>query len=273
MNKETINNLNELSLLQKAGVFTLLCLGLLALTGVWFMYKSFAHQDVKTFSVQGKGEVDVQATKATINADFVGEGNTAEAATEKLSIASTKVFSELEKIGVKKENIKTQSVSTNPKYDYCYNYTKINMPDYCRVNPNEGKIVGFTAAQNFEVKVTNNKELVEKLLGLFPTLGARSTNGPMWEVDNKQATQQARELAVKEAKEKAQGIAKSLGMRLGEVQYYNEDQGGGYPIMYGKASVMNARAEMAPQAMDMAVPVSQGTDKVIVNVNITYELN
>jgi uncharacterized protein YggE len=44
-------------------------------------------------------------------------------------------------------------------------------------------------------------------------------------------------------------------------------------MMYGKGSaVMSARVEMAPQAADMSVPVSQGTDKVIVNVNITYEL-
>jgi uncharacterized protein YggE len=272
MNKE----INELSLLQKAGVFALVCGGLLALSGVWFMYKSFSEQDTRTFAVAGKGEVEVVATKATINADFVGEGTTAEEASKKLTDASKKAFSELEKIGVKEGDIKTNNVSSNPKYEYCYSYAAGSYPAWCKNNPNQNRISGYEAMQNFEVKVTDNKELVEKLLGLFPELGARNMNGPNWEVDNKVAIQQAREAAVKEAREKAEGIAKSLGMRLGDVQYYSEDQGGGaypMPVMYGKgAAVMSARSEMAP-AMDMSVPVSQGTDKVIVNVNITYELN
>ncbi len=80
------------------------------------------------------------------------------------------------------------------------------------------------------------------------------------------------EEAVKEAKTKAEGIAKSLGMRLGDVQYYSEDNGS-YPIMYGKGMGGNATMSVAPEAArDMAVPVSQGTDKVTVTVNITYEL-
>ena len=261
----------ETTLLQKAGVFALVCVGLLALSGVWYMYKSFSHQDVKTFAVQGKGEVNVQATKATINADFVGEGTTPEEATKKLTEQSEKAFAELEKVGVKKEDIKTKNVSSNPKYEYCYNYGG-NLPTWCKNNPSQNRIVGYEATQNFEVKISDNKELVEKVLGMFPSLGARNMNGPNWEVDNKVAIQQARELAVKEAREKADGIAKSLGMSLGDVQYYSEDQGG-YPVpmLYGKGAVMSARAEMAP-AMDASVPVSAGTDKVTVNVNITYEL-
>ncbi len=264
--------INQLTLLQKAGVFALMCAGVLALSGVWYMYKSFSDSDRRTFAVQGKGEVDVQATKATINADFVGEGTTASEATTKLSTASTKAFAALEAAGVKKEDIKTQSVSTNPKYEYCYNYSASSYPTWCKGSPSQSRTVGFEATQNFTVKVSDNKELVEKLLGLFPDLGARNTNGPMWEVDNDAATQQAREEAVKEARAKAEGIAKSLGMRLGDVQYYSEDNGG-YPIMYGKGMGGNATMSVAPEAArDMSVPVSQGTDKVTVTVNITYEL-
>jgi uncharacterized protein YggE len=265
-------NTKDITLLQKAGIFTLITVGILALSAVWFMYKSFAQQETRTFNVQGRGEVEVKATKATISADFVSEAKTAKLAIEDLAKVSKGVFAELETAGVKKEDIKTASVSTNPKYDYCYNYTKTNMPDYCMTNPNEGKIVGYTATQNFTVSIDDDKDLVEKVIGLMPSLGARNTYGPNWEVDNKAAIQEARELAVIEAREKAEGIAKSLGMDLGDVQYYSENQGGGvpYPMMYG--SVGSARAEMAPKAMDVSVPVSEGTDKVIVNVDITYRL-
>jgi uncharacterized protein YggE len=271
MNNQT-KEFTQLPMLQKAGVFTLVTIGILALSAVWFMYKGFSQTNIKTFAVQGKGEVSVVATKATINSDFVGEAKTSEEAIKILSESSTKVFAALADAGVKKEDIKTASVSTNPKYDYCYNYTKVTMPGYCTTNPNDPKIVGYTASQNFEIKINDNKDLVEKLLGLLPTIGARNMNGPNWEVDNKVAVQQAREAAVNEARAKAEGIAKSLGMSLGDVTYYTENQGGGgYPIMYAKT--MSARAEMAPMAaMDVSVPVSQGTDKVTVNVDITYEL-
>jgi len=271
-----MNNIKEITLLQKAGIFTLITVGILALSAVWFMYKSFSQQDTRTFVVQGKGEVEVKATKATISADFVGESKNVKdggEAVKNLADISTKVFAELEKAGVKKEDIKTQNVSTNPKYEYCYNYPQASMPVYCKTNPNEPKIVGFTSTQNFTISIKDNKELVEKILGLMPSLGARNTNGPNWEVDNKAATQEAREKAVAEAKEKALGIAKSLGMTLGDVQYYNENTGGGnpYPVMYNTMSARADKAMMAPEAA--SVPVSEGTDKVIVNVDITYELN
>ncbi len=270
------NTITEINIVQKAGVFALACVGILALAAVWFMYKTFSHQDVKTFTVQGKGEVEVKATKATIVANFMTETKdvkNAKVAVDEMSVLSKKVFAELESAGVKEEDIKTGQFSQSEKYDYCYNYTnqRIALPEYCKQNPNEPKIIGYNVTQNFTVTVNDNKELVEKLLGLLPSMGSKNLQGPNWEVDNKKAIQEARVLAVKEAKEKAQGIAAAIGKSLGDVQYYSENQGGGgNPIFYGKDMVMSARAEMAPMAV--SVPVSEGTDKVVVNVDITYEL-
>ncbi len=273
-----MNNSNNITILQKAGVFALATLGILALAATWFMYKTFSHQDTRTFTVQGKGEVEVKATKATVSAEIFAESKDTKDggdAALKLTETSTKIFAELEKAGVKKEDIKTQNVSTNPKYDYCYNYVnnRYALPEYCKKDPNDQKVIGYTSTQSITVKITDNKSLVEKVLGLLPQLGARNTNGPAWEVDNKKAVQEAREKAVAEAKEKATSIAKSLGMSLGEVQYYAENQGGGGgPMPFMMKGLTSARAEMAPALMDISVPVSEGTDKVTVNVDITYEL-
>lgn len=268
-------DIKELSILQKAGIFTLVCFGLLALTGVWYMYSSYTHSNAKTFSVQGKGEVDVTPTKATISADFVGEGTTSDEASQKLTEQTTKAFTELKNAGVPDNMVKTQNVSLNPKYEWCYNYSAGNYPTWCKNNPNQNRVIGYEASQNFTVTIKDNKDMVEKVLGLFPSIGARNMNGPSWEVDNKDAINQARDAAVKEAHDKAASIAKSLGMRLGDATYYSEDQGGGYPVpmMYGKGgAVMSSRMEVAPQAADASLPVSSGTDKVQVNVNITYEI-
>lgn len=263
----------EITLLQKAGVFALACVGVLALSGVYFIFRSVSDQNMKTFNVAGKGEVEVQATKATVSADFTGEGATSDVATKNLTDMSTKAFQALKDAGVKDADVKTQSVSVNPKYEYCYSYPAGSYPVWCKGNPNQNRINGYEATQNFTVTITDNKELVSKILGLFPTLGARNVNGPNWEVDNDTATAQAREKAVADAKAKAESIAKSLGMTLGPVSSYSESTGGGYPvpIMYS-AKTMSVGSAIAPQAADMSVPVSQGTDKVTVDVNITYEL-
>jgi uncharacterized protein YggE len=148
--------------------------------------------DCKSFSILGKGEVEVKATKATISADMVADSKETKDGGESVKMLTemtTKVFAELEKLGVKKDDIKTQNVSTNPKYDYCYNYVnqRYNLPEYCKNNPNDPKIIGYTSTQSITVKIDDNKELVEKVLGLLPTLGIRNMNGPMWEVDNKKS--------------------------------------------------------------------------------------
>lgn len=262
----------EVQLLQRAGVFALACVGVLALTGVYYLYSSVSQGEMRTFNVQGKGEVEARANKATISSDFVAEATQPGDASAKLSELSKTAFAELEKAGVKKEDIKTASVSTNPKYDYCYNYSKTSMPGYCIQNPNEPKIVGYTSSQNFTITIKDNTSMVEKLLGLLPTLGARNTYGPSWEVDSDEAIAEARKLAVEEAKAKAQSIADSLGMKLGEVQYYSENNGGGYPVpmMYNATKAIGgARLEAQDAA---SIPVSEGLDKVTVNVDITYKL-
>jgi uncharacterized protein YggE len=272
MNQEIKN----LPILHKAGVFALVCVGILCLMGAYYLRESYIHQNARNFSVSGKGEVDVHATKATISADFVGEGATSDEATTKLSELSKKTFDGLAQAEVSKDDIKTQSVSVNPKYEWCYSYPSGSYPIWCKGNPNQNRITGYEATQNFTVTIKDDKSKVEKILGLFPTLGARNVNGPNWEVDNKAAINEARTKAVADAKAKAQAIADSLGMSLGDVTYYSEDQGGGYPtpIFYSKAGNMtSARAEMAPMAaMDASIPVSEGTDKVTVNVSVTYEL-
>lgn len=260
----------EITLLNKAGVFALVCVGLLAISGVYFIFKSGHEADKKVFEVQGKGEVEVKATKATISADFVSKDKDQKVAGDGLAKISDKVFAALIEVGVKKEWIKTQNVSLTPDYEYCYSYGSA-MPAWCNKSQNTNRVSGYTGTQNFTISVENDKVLVEKVLGLLPSLGVQNMNGPNWTVDNKVATQQAREKAVEEAKQKAEGIAKSLGMRLGEVQTYNENTGGGqpYPAMYSKnidMRVSGATESSAP------IQVSEGTDKVTVTVDITYEL-
>jgi uncharacterized protein len=260
----------EKSLLYKSGIFALVCVGLVALAGVYMIFTSRDDMNKKTLPAQGKGEVKVVANKAKITSNFEFEGKTAEEASKLLASKMEEVKTVLDKEGVKEADRKTISNSNNPKYEQC-DYTS-SRPNPCFTNP---KIIGHTAAQTLEISFDikdGDKSSVEKVLGIMPSLGAKTSNGPDFVVDNKEAIKEARQIAIKDAREKAEAIASALGMRLGDVMYYSENNGSEYPIpMY------SARAEMKMMgAMDMAkpvsVPVELGSDKVTVTVDITYEL-
>jgi uncharacterized protein len=260
----------EKALLYKSGVFALVCIGLAALAAVYMIFTSRNDMNKKTLPSQGKGEVTVVANKAKITSNFEFEGKTADESIKLLAAKMNEVKIALDREGIKDTDRKTQSVSTNPKYEQC-DYTS-SRPNPCFANP---KIIGYTSGQTLEVYFDvkdGDKSKVEKVLGLMPSLGAKSSNGPDFVVDNKEATKQARELAVKDAKEKAETVAKALGMRLGDVMYYSENNGGGYPMpMYSSRAEMKAMVAM-DAAMPVSVPVEAGSDKVTVTVDITYEL-
>lgn len=257
----------EQSLLYKAGVFALVAIGVLALAAIWIMVDQNSRQNSQQLPVEGKAEVSVVPNKATLSVTFEEEGKTQEEATNKLSQKLSNLTATLDKEDVKSEDRKTENLSVNPKYEQCvYNP---NMPTPC---PSDPKIIGYVANQTMTVKMkieNGDKSKLEKLSGLIPAIGAKYTNGPSLEVDNKEAVNQARAEAIKDAQAKAEITAKALGMRLGKMLYYSENNGA-VPMPY-----YSARAEVA---MDMKmvgsapVPVELGSDKVTVSVNITYEL-
>ena len=93
-------------------------------------------------------------------------------------------------------------------------------------------------------------------------------NGPIFGMDDEEAFKdQARSLAITEAKTKAEILAKELGVRLGKVVSFSEGNYGDYP-MY-KTSLM---AEDMRAGSVMAPTLPKGENKIISNVTITYEI-
>lgn len=255
----------EQSLLYKSGVFALLAIGVLALAAIWVMVDQNSRQNTQQLPVEGKAEVSVVPNKATISFTFEEEGKTQQEASDKLAQKLANLSTTLDKEEVKKEDRQTENSSISPKYEQCV-YT----PE--RPCPADPKIIGYTASQAMTVKLkieNGDKSKLEKLTGLIPSLGAKYTNGPNLEVDNKEALNQARAEAIADAKVKAEVTAKALGMRLGKILYYSESNGGGNPMPY-----YAARADVAMEMKTAAapVPVELGTDKVSLTVQITYEL-
>lgn len=80
---------------------------------------------------------------------------------------------------------------------------------------------------------------------------------------------QAREEAIADAKQKAEKLAKDLGVSLGALQGFWEDQGS-YPMPYMmERAVMN---DSSGKGGGMAPPIPAGEQEVNINVNLTYKI-
>ncbi len=267
---------DNINLLYKSGIFTLISLGLLALAAIFFLWRGNVKTETRVFNVQGVGEVLSVPTKGTINATFKQEGKTQKEANDLLATNLQDANKEFDILKIDKKDIKTTSTQLTPKYEYCYNYPDKNTwPDYCKSNPSSEKIVGYISSQSITFSL-ENKDILEKLVGVLAGLRAKDVYGPNWElnkVDEENAKNEARKIAVAEAKKKAEIIASALGQSLGKVVSYNENfGGGGYPVLYAKAEMLSARNQVADQAAGAPIPVSQGENKVTVNVDVQYEL-
>jgi hypothetical protein len=99
--------------------------------------------------------------------------------------------------------------------------------------------------------------------------GATNISGLSFSQDNQDAlVREARDKAIKDARDQAKALAKSLGVNLGDIISFYENQGYPSPMYYAKGSAMGmGGGEIADSAR-----VPSGENKIISNVTITYEI-
>lgn len=216
-----------------------------------------------TISFDGMGEVSASPDMATINFTIREESKEVKDAQAKVATKETAVLGFLEKSGVAKKDIKTESYNTYPKYDYgvpCY----AGMVRPCR----EGapKIVGYEVSQYFTVKIHDLEKVGEVVAGVGG-LAVSEMSGPNFSVENEEELKaEARKLAIDDAKAKAKVLAKDLGVRL--VRVVNFSENGNYPMMYGKGMMY----DVAESARASSPTLPSGENKITSNIVITYEI-
>ena len=131
------------------------------------------------------------------------------------------------------------------------------------------KIIGYEVSQSIQVKVRDTAKAGQVLEGLG-SLGVQNISGPNFTVDDEDAVRAAaREEAIKEAREKAKVLAKQLGVSLGKVTSFYENEGG-YPMYgYGKGG---AAMESDIRVSAVAPTLPMGENETNVSVTVTYEI-
>jgi uncharacterized protein len=217
-------------------------------------------------SVSGTGEVFAVPDVGSFYFSVVEEGKTVKDAQDKATKKVNDIISALKGQGIEEKDIKTTNYNSYPKYEYLSPAVCTN--GYCP--PGKQNLIGYEVNQTISVKVRKTSE-AGNILTKVGDLGATNISGLDFVIDDTDTVQaQARDKAVADAKAKAKVLAKSLGIKLGRVVNFSESGSYPGPIYYSRDVAGKGGATLENQAVPPQVPT--GENKIVSNVNITYEV-
>ncbi len=207
-----------------------------------------------TVSFSGEGKVLAKPDVAVIDFSIVTEAATSKAAQDANSEKSNKVTDFLKKQKIEDKDIKTTSYNIYPQYEYPRN----GVPT----------IKGYQVNQTMEVKIRDLGSVSSILDGVV-TAGANQVGNLSFEIDEpEKLKEQARELAINDAKDKANVLKNQLGIKLGRIINFSEGVAG-YPVpMY--ESAMKGMGVGGGGGVVPSVP--SGENEITVDVTITYQI-
>ena len=276
---------NEKSYLIKAGLVLLVVLAVYFATKIITEVKSYnfiggGATATNVMSFEGTGEVTASPDLATISFTILGDAVVMKDAQTKVTSKETAVLSFLDKSGIAKKDIKTENYNSYPKYEYrnavCppvpmgAGYSGVTVsptsPYYCP--PGKSVLTGYEVSENISVQVHDITKAGDIVKGIGD-IGISNLNGPNFSIEKEDALkEQARKIAIDDAKAKAKVLSTDLGVNL--VRIVNFSENGNYPMpIYANA--------MGVSKMDSTVAVPAptlptGENKITSNVTITYEI-
>jgi uncharacterized protein len=246
-----------------AAILALLTYSYTALTEMKYLFSG-----PTVISVEGTGEVFATPDVATFSFSVESKEKDSTTAQNKVAEIMDAIQAYLSEAGVEDKDIKTTSFDLSPRYEYPD--TTCNEWGYCPPR-GEPKLIGYTVSQSVTVKV-RDIERAGDILSSIGDKGALNVSSLTFTIDDEDALlAEAREKAIKDAREKAEVLATNLDSRIVRMNGYWEENNG-YPMPYGKGGDMmmfdSAIAESAPSAA--VLPMGENT--FTVKVNISYEI-
>lgn len=235
-------------------------------------------QATNTISVSGHGEAVAVPDIATFSFSVVSDKSTVAAAQEDATAKINAVTAYLTDAGVDKKDIQTSDYSVYPQYEYQNAVCPTSAPVssggtsaaiYCP--PGKQVLKGYEVRQTTSIKVRDTEKAGDLLAGVGGK-GATEVSGLNFTFDKPDMVQdEARDKAIANAKEKADVLAKSLGVHLVRVVSYSEN--GSYPSPLYARDMAYGAGVVANQSTKAAAPeISIGQNKVTSDVTVTYEI-
>jgi len=207
----------------------------------------------KTISVQGQGKVYAKPDIAIVDLSVVTDGTNLKTVQDKNSAKMNKVTEFLKGFGIEEKDIKTINYQIYPRYNY-----------ENRVIP---QIIGYEITQALEVKI-RALDKIGDILDKSVSAGINQVSSLRFWVDkDEDLKEQARKLAIDDAKKKADKLASNLGIKLVKLTGFTEETGY-YPVpIYAKeAGGVGGGGETTPN-------IQTGENEITINVILIYEID
>ncbi len=245
--------------MQKTYVY-LTTLGVLAVAAIVIVALVMTNKtnEQDRFSVTGSGTVYAKADIANLEVGLrTGVKATAAEATKDSTDKMNGIIGAVKTLGVEEKDIKTSGYSLNP----VYNWTE-----------NKGQeLTGYEVTQNVSLKI-RDLNIIGDVIAKTTEKGANQVGNISFTIDDEyELKNQARELAIEKAKEKAMMIAEQADMKLGEVKSVYENS----QPMISPMSYSNAKMDLGVggSTMELSAPsIQSGQNEIKVEVTLVYEV-
>ena len=201
-------------------------------------------------SVNGEGKVKVVPDQAFISVSVETKGNNATDVKKQNDIAVEKVIQFIKKSKLPKEDVQTKRVSLNPQYDY------------------DKKKYNYIATQTIEI-LMKDLNLYDGVMEGLVDSGINRINTVEFKSSKLEIHQsEARKLAMRDAKAKADDYVSVLGQKAGKAFTINDNTQVDYPrpMMYAMAAD-KAEAGGAPRET-----LAIGEINITANVSVSFIL-
>ncbi|TDE53375.1 SIMPL domain-containing protein [Flavobacterium sp. GT3P67] len=224
----------------------------LLILSVLFISMSYGQEvkQVPQVNVSGEGKVKVIPDQATVAVTVETKGNNAKEVKKQNDEKIEAVLKFIKKMNLAPTDYKTQRVSLNPQYDY------------------EKKKHSYNATQTIEILLRDLLKYDELMEGLVDQGINRIDNVTFQSSKLAQYQSEARKLAMKEAKLKAEDYVSVLGQKVGRAMTISDNSQTYYPQpMYAAMKTMEMSDASAPRET-----LAVGEINITANVTVSFIL-
>lgn len=206
-----------------------------------------------SISINGEGKVVGVPDVAGIQLGYSVEKSTVAEAQRDNSEKMNSLIKQLKKdFNIDSQDIETTNYNITPVYNW---------------TDNKQVLRGYQVSQNVNLKV-RDLDKVSPILQAAGTAGLNQIGGLSFEIDNpEKLKQQAREMALKQAKEKAEALAKIAGVKLGKIISFTESANEPMPV-YRSYDMLNSKAV----AGEAAPTIEAGSSEIKITATVEYEI-
>lgn len=207
----------------------------------------------RNISISGEGKVTVIPDIANVSLGLtVEKAKVADAQAENTKTMNS-LIDKLKALDIAKADITTTSYNIYPNYDY---------------SNNKQTLRSYTVYQEVQVKL-RQVDKVEQVLKLAGELNLNQIGGLSFSVDQPEIyKQEARILALQNAKQKAEELAKVMGVKLGKVISFSESDSYMPQPYYS-----NIRGAEMGGGVAAAPAVEAGSQDIVITASVVYELD